>query len=206
MLNKLSKFLIFISIILIISSIFYSSIIENQKEQKMLTYIKETSAISEEKLIINDNYDTDLYVEEDTKEKSKTNYIAVLEIPSINLKQGLVNSDDNFDSINYAISIDANSTYPDQNGNFILYAHSGNSRIAYFNDLYKINLSDDLYVYYNGIKYHYKVFDKYNIDKTGKAYVINSNINKYITLITCNQQEKGKQIIIIGKLVKQLNY
>lgn len=79
MLNKLSKFLIFISIILIISSIFYSSIIENQKEQKMLTYIKETSAISEEKLIINDNYDTDLYVEEDTKKKSKTNYIAVLE-------------------------------------------------------------------------------------------------------------------------------
>ncbi len=205
MLNKLSKFLIFISIILIISSIFYSSIIENQKEQKMLTYIKETSSISDEKLIINDN-DTDLYVEEDTKEKSKTNYIAVLEIPSINLKHGLVNSDDNFDSINYAISIDANSTYPDQNGNFILYAHSGNSRIAYFNDLHKINLSDDLYVYYNGIKYHYKVFDKYNIDKTGKAYVINSNINKYITLITCNQQEKGKQIIIIGKLVKQLNY
>lgn len=200
MLNKLSKFLIFISIVLIISSIFYSSIIENQKEQKMLTYIKETSAISDEKLIINDIYDTDLYVEEDTKEKTKTNYIAVLEIPSINLKQGLVNSDDNFESINYAISIDANSTYPDQNGNFILYAHSGNSRIAYFKNLNKLNVDDEVYVYFNGIKYHYVINNKYNIEKTGTAKVITTKDDNYITLITCNQDKKGYQLVLVGIL------
>ena len=126
------------------------------------------------------------------------NYTAVLEIPKINLKEGIVDVTNGFKSIKYAISADSNGNYPNINGNFILYAHSGNSSIAFFKNLYKLNLNDNIY--------HYIVFNKYDIEKTGKAKVTNSNKEKYITLITCNQQRKGYQIIIEGKLIDESNY
>ena len=44
------------------------------------------------------------------------------------------------------------------------------------------------------------------IEKTGKANVLSSNENKYITLITCNQKRKGYQVVLVGKLVEQNNY
>lgn len=134
------------------------------------------------------------------------NYTAVLEIPSINLKRGVVDNTKGFKSINYAISVDNSSNYPNNNGNFILYSHSGNSNIAFFNKLYKLEINDDIYVYYNGMKYHYRIFNKYDIEKTGKAKIINLKDNKYITLITCNQNKKGYQIVIEGKLVDESNY
>ena len=73
-------------------------------------------------------------------------------------------------------------------------------------DLNKVELNDSVYVYYNGVKYKYKIFDKYDIEKTGKAKVINSKQDKYITLITCNQNRKNYQIVLVGKLVEELNY
>ena len=134
------------------------------------------------------------------------NYIGVLEIPKINLKRGVVDSTKNFKSINYAISVDKNSNYPNEKGNFILYAHSGNSYISYFRKLNQVDINDEVYVYYNGVKYHYVIENKYDIEKTGKAKVINLKDNKYITLITCNQDRKGYQIVVEGKLIDSTAY
>lgn len=47
-----------------------------------------------------------------------------------------------------------------------------------------------VYIYHNGVKYEYKIFDKYDIEKTGKAEVYLTNTEKYITLITCSQEQK----------------
>lgn len=44
------------------------------------------------------------------------------------------------------------------------------------------------------------------IQKTGKADVLLSNSDKYITLITCNPNRKGYQVVLIGKLLEQSNY
>lgn len=144
--------------------------------------------------------------EEINKKNYEINYTAVLEIPSINLKRGVVDNTKGFRSINYAISVDRSSNYPNEMGNFILYAHSGSSTIGYFNKLTNVSLNDDIYVYYNGTKYHYTIYDKYDIEKTGKAKVITAKDKKYITLITCNQKRKGYQIVIIGKLVEESSY
>lgn len=46
------------------------------------------------------------------KKKNKINYTAILEILTISLKSGIVNSTKNFYSINYAISADKNGNYP----------------------------------------------------------------------------------------------
>lgn len=87
-----------------------------------------------------------------------------------------------------------------------MYAHSGNSSIAYFRNLNKVEIDDEIYIYYNGVKYKYKIFTKYDIKKTGKAEILFSNIGKYITLITCNQNRNGYQVILIGKLVSLIEY
>lgn len=155
-------------------------------------YMEETSIQEEQEEII---------LPEEPKKEIKTyqtNYKAILEIPSINLKKGLVEVTNNFKSINYAVSIDRESKYPNEFGNFILYAHSGGARISYFNNLKNVKLDDDIYVYYEGQKYFYKVYKIYEIDKTGSMKILKPKNDKIITLLTC-KTGTDKQIVVLGK-------
>ena len=205
--KTIGKFLILSAILIIVSNYVYIYLNNNHNKQNVDKYIKETSTIVENEEIIQAEETNNEIKDENNKENNKTiNYTAILEIPSINLKQGVVNSTKNFNSINYAISVDKHSNYPDKEGNFILYAHSGNSSIAYFRNLNKVNINDRVYVYYNGIKYEYIITNKYDIKKTGTANIIKSNIDKYITLITCNPNKDGYQIVIIGKIKEEIKY
>ena len=199
--KKVGTIIIIISIAMILFYLMYMYMENKHIKEDANNYIEQTSIID------NNNEETNDEKIDIKEEKPITiNYTAVLEIPSIKLKQGVVDSTKNFNSINYAVSVDRNSNYPNVMGNFILYAHSGNSKIAFFNKLHKLNKNDDIYVFYNGVKYQYKVSNKYNIEKTGSAEVIVTNKDKYITLITCNQQEKGKQIVVIGKIYSESIY
>lgn len=176
--------------------------VEKKSQNDMNDYINQTSKIVKEK------QKEPITVPQEKKRETtiNINYTAVIEIPKISLKSGVVNSTKNFKSINYAISVDNSSHYPDEKGNFILYSHSGNSSIAFFNKLYKLTKGDNIYVYYNGIKYYYEVIKKYDIKKTGKAKVINSKSDKIITLITCDLRKNGYQIVVEGKIVGEENY
>lgn len=197
--KKLGICLIIISLAMIIFYFIYNEALETKNINDVNDYIDITSRVI-------DNKEVDIKTETSTSSKKQLEYTAVLEIPKIGLKRGVVNSTKNFNSINYAISVDNNSNYPSENGNFILYAHSGNSNIAFFHNLNELEKDDDIYVYYGGIKYQYKALRKYDIAKTGKASVIGSKKNSYITLITCNQHKKGYQIVIVGILVDKTIY
>lgn len=179
----------------------YQMSINKKVEEVVNNYIEETSI--EEKINIENGDDV---VEENKTEQKEINYTAIIEIPKINLKRGVVDSTKNFSSINYAISVDKNSNYPNENGNFILYAHSGNSNIAYFRNLNKVNKNDSIYIYYSGVKYEYKITNKYTIEKKGTANVISSKDKRYITLITCSQEQKNKQIVLVGNLMNEKEY
>lgn len=200
--RKIGISLIVIGILIISFYFIHNKVLDKMVQDNIDDYIKDTSIVNE---VINEE------IVEETKEKKTNNsnnidYTAIIEIPKINLKKGVVDSTDNFKSINYAISVDKNSNYPNEKGNFILYAHSGNSYISYFKKLNKVNINDDIYVYFNGVKYHYSIINKYDIEKTGKAKVINLKDDKYITLITCNQNKKGYQIMVEGKLFDEEIY
>ena len=89
---------------------------------------------------------------EPVKEKTETSYdyIAILRIPKINLKRGLVAKDSNYNNIRYNIMIHEESDSPDdEGGNVILVAHSGSASMSYFRYLYKLNLGDKIYLDYN---------------------------------------------------------
>ena len=200
------KFKIIGQILIVVSltcCLFYNvyNYFKEEKEVEIAdNYIEETKAIDDEEII------TENDVQKKESIKQEINYTAVIEIPSINLKRGVVDNTNNFNSINYAISVDKNGNYPDKEGNFILYAHSGNSNISYFKNLNKVEINDVAYIYHNGVKYEYKILDKYDIEKTGKAEIYLTNTEKYLTLITCNQNKKGYQIVLIGKLLSSIEY
>ncbi len=201
--RKLGMIMLMIGTSIISFYFLYIKVMNNNEKKAVENYIIDTSEVIEKE---------DINVEINNKEDvnktigKKIEYKAVLEIPSINLKKGVVDSTKNFNSINYAISVDKHSSYPDKYGNFILYAHSGTSRISFFRDLVKVNINDEVYVYYNGVKYKYSIIDKYDIKKSGKAKVLGSNNNNYITLITCNQSKKGYQIVLTGILKDKSSY
>ena len=146
-------------------------------------------------------------LEEDTKGETTTSkvssydYIAVLEIPSINLKRGLVNPSSKYNNVNYNIQIINKSTMPDVvNGNLVLAGHNGASYISFFKNLNKLNLNDKIYIYYGRYKYKYSLSKIYDSPKDGNIEVHRDNNKTTITLITCKKNSKDTQVIYIGYL------
>ena len=174
--------------------------IKRNEENSIKEYYKEEKEDSKQEEIIekNDNA-TDKKVE---KKNIVYNYIAILRIPKINLQRGLVDINSKYNNINYNIMIHKESQMPNiKNGNFILVAHSGTARVSFFRNLHKLNLNDYVYVDYENKTYTYKIINKYEIEKTGKAVIRKNTSKSSITLITC-KHNTNKQIIIVGELVE----
>ena len=182
--------LVIVGILIFIFPIIYNKYQEKQEEIK-LEYFFEVSTI--------DNYN----VIKDTKQED---YIAVLEIPSINLKKGLYAIDSKNNNVNKNIEIIDSSDMPDiTKGNFILAGHSGTGRIAFFDDLDKLIIDDTIIVYYKNIKYIYQINNIESIVKDG-TIEIKREFESMITLTTCNQANKNEQLGITGILVSKENY
>lgn len=144
---------------------------------------------------------------QEEKKTSNYNYIGVLEIPKINIKRGFLNIKDKGNNVNKNLQVIKGSDMPNvKNGNLIIAAHSGNSYISYFKNLYKLSNDDVAYVYFNNIKYTYKVAGKYDAEKNGKVTIHRDNKKNTLTLITCSQTDKTKQIVYILELESEENY
>lgn len=144
---------------------------------------------------------------QEEKKTSNYNYIGVLEIPKINIKRVFLNIKDKGNNVNKNLQVIKGSDMPNvKNGNLIIAAHSGNSYISYFKNLYKLSNEDVAYVYFNNIKYTYKVVGKYDAEKSGKVTIHRDNKKNTLTLITCSQTDKTKQIVYILELESEENY
>ena len=144
---------------------------------------------------------------QEEKKTSNYNYIGVLEIPKINIKRGFLNIKDKGNNVNKNLQVIKGSDMPNvKNGNLIIAAHSGNSYISYFKNLHKLSNDDVAYVYFNNIKYTYKVAGKYDAEKNGKVTIHRDNKKNTLTLITCSQNDKTKQIFYILELESEENY
>ena len=144
---------------------------------------------------------------QEEKKTSNYNYIGVLEIPKINIKRGFLNIKDKGNNVNKNLQVIKGSDMPNvKNGNLIIAAHSGNSYISYFKNLHKLSNDDVAYVYFNNIKYTYKVAGKYNAEKNGKVRIHRDNKKNTLTLITCSQTDKTKQIVYILELESEESY
>lgn len=183
---------------------YYIELRDYNKAQEFLNIGKEE--VEEIKV----NIDEEEIKEQPKQEEKKTsnyNYIGVLEIPKINIKRGFLNIKDKGNNVNKNLQVIKGSDMPNvKNGNLIIAAHSGNSYISYFKNLYKLSDEDVAYVYFNNIKYTYKVAGKYDAEKNGKVTIHRDNKKNTLTLITCSQTDKTKQIVYILELESEENY
>ena len=173
-----------ISMFNLISLIYYK--VEQKKEEKAVEEFFVTSYSKEKKDIVKNS-------------DNKNEYIAVLEIPSISLKRGLVNPKSKYNNVDYNIEILKNSLDQDT---IFLAAHSGNEHVSFFKNLYKVNISDEVNLYRSGIKYKYTVDEIFEQKKDGSIVLANSK-EKRLILTTCSKNS-GKQLIVICKLLEEV--
>lgn len=161
-------------------------------EEKSVSYILDT-------IIGNPNIVDGSTIEEE----NIINYEMIIEIPKIALKKGILNKYDKDNNIDKNVTILQPSVYPNEDGNIYIAAHSGNGHKSFFNDLVKLELYDEVFLYYQNQKYSYRVKEIKGIDKNGTISLI-SNDENMLYLITCSQQNKGKYLIISLNKVKEI--
>ena len=170
---------------------------KKQKENEIIDQFLE-----EQKIVQNDTNEE--IKQEETKEvEPEYDYIAVLEIPAIDLRKGIVDVNSAYNDISYNVEIINPSDMPDiPNTNLILASHSGSSRVSFFKHLNRLNKGDLAIIYYKNVKYTYEVNSIENEYKNGTITIRRSNNKNTLTLTTCSPTDKTKQIVIICNLIR----
>ncbi len=143
-----------------------------------------------------DNYKKIVVEKEDSND-----YLGILSIPKIHFQKGFYNIDDERNNVNQNIEVLKTSEMPNVLGSSLIIAgHKGNSYLGYFNDLDKLEINDEIDIYYNNYKYQYEVFDIYELDKNGKITFSKNIHENYLVLTTCSKK-KDKQLIVLSKMI-----
>lgn len=206
-LDKKSRLLLVVGFLLFIigvgiytGNIYYNHYLDMQDDKQVEDFLDNENNDDQE-AIVNDDGEVQ---EVDNTPTATYDYIGVLEIPSIGVKRGFLNINDKNNVVNKNIQVIEKSDMPDiKNGNLIIAAHSGSGRVSYFKNLYKLATSDTAYIHYNGVKYTYSVVSRYEVEKTGEVVIKRNNDKTTLTLISCSQTDKTKQIVYILELVGQ---
>lgn len=200
----ISSFLFILAGLMIIGYNHYQDYLQRQEDKSL---IEEFFEDSDNATIETTEVEVSEENEEVKQESISYDYVAVLEIDSIDLKRGLVDPSSKYNKVNYNIEIINSSTMPDvDNGNLILASHNGNSNISFFRNLNKMNENDLINIYYNGIKYTYKYSYMYEVEKTGKVNIVRDKNQSTLTLITCKKNSKTKQLVFVSYLVDKVEY
>lgn len=163
---------------------------EFYQQQKLIKENKPKSEVKENSINVSSN--------QKQRTKKKSIYIGVIKIPKINVERGLVDPSSKYNDVKYNVEIIKGSDMPSvEKGNLILAGHSGTARISYFRNLNKLQQGDDIYIYYQGKKYNYKVINIYEVDKTGTIKILRNN-KTTLTLVSCIHQQ-DKQIVVIAE-------
>ena len=128
-------------------------------------------------------------------------YIGYLTIPKINLTKGFLDIRSTENNVDKNLLVVNGSNYPDKDkGNLIIAGHSGTGWNSFFNDLYKLNENDTVYVTYKGKKYIYAIKNIYTQPKIGKLAIYRDYTKTTLTLITCTNNDSTTQTVYIAEL------
>lgn len=124
-----------------------------------------------------------------------------LTINRINLKEKLYNLKSPQNTVDKHVTIIEGSSFPNI---LILAAHSGEGKIAYFENLDELKINDIIIINHNNKKYHYYVKEIWEEKKDGYINLNKDNKNQLI-LTTCSPNHNGYQLII-NCIEKESNY
>ena len=120
------------------------------------------------------------------------NTYGLLIINKINLKEELFPIDSRENTIERHVAILKDSNYPSL---MIIAAHSGIGPIAYFQELDKLELNDEIILIIENKKNIYIVKDIWEEKKNGYININKENKNQLI-LTTCSPNKEGYQLVI----------
>ena len=129
------------------------------------------------------------------KDKDK-DIVGTLIIDKIKLKESLYNINSPKNNVNEHVTILKESIMPDQNNSIIfIAAHSGIGKIAFFEELDKLQKNDIIILIYKDKTLKYKVKNIYEQQKNGYIDINKEKLNQLI-LTTCSPKKKDKQLIV----------
>ena len=88
--------------------------------------------------------------------------------------------------------------------NTVIGAHSGRARNAYFNEIHKLEVGDEIKVTYNDIEYVYIVEEVKEVNDT-EVEVLEDKGKSMLTLLTCKIGDSSKRIIVICDMINGKN-
>ncbi|MCI6693771.1 MULTISPECIES: class D sortase [unclassified Clostridium] len=173
----------------IIVSIVYKKI-DTSKKQKELQNILEEVINEEPK---------EISTEEEEKLINGYKPIALMEIPSISLSQGIVEGISD-DILQYYLGHFEGSAKPGEKGNFSVAGHRVSDYSEAFVNLYKVEIGDEILIKANKKEYVYEVTDNF-IVSPDNVEVLDNTDEATITLVTCTVGAK-ERVIVKGNLIK----
>ena len=174
------------------------SIIGTVVYKKMVTSNKQNEVLeSFENQLKEDNTNNESH--EDVNLDSINGYtpIAIMEIPSIRLKQPVVEGVTE-DVIKYFLGKFPESAMPGEVGNFSVAGHRVSDFTDAFINLYKVSAGDKIIVKTHDKKYTYVIEENYIVNPD-QVEVLDATENATITLITCTVGSK-QRVIVKGTL------
>lgn len=154
-------------------------------------------------LIFNDNKKViNTYQEKQINLKQNTETIGYIYIDKIKLQQPLYQIESKKNNVDQNITILKESILPDKKDSIMfIAAHSGDSKVSYFEHLDELEKNDVVKINYLNKEYFYQVTSIWEEEKNGYIHVNKEN-KKQLVLTTCSPTHKNKQLIISSKIME----
>ena len=135
--------------------------------------------------------------------KPKELPIARIEIERLNINNYIYQLNSEYNHVDKNVTLLHHSVFPDKDNSIVfLAAHSGNSKVSYFNHLNKIKLKENINFYYDDYKYVYQTINITETEKDGDIE-LNKRAEKQLVLTTCSTTDKTKQLVIESVLIRK---
>lgn len=144
----------------------------------------------------------DFHLKKTNASLAKEEIYGQLIIPKLKINNYIYPIDSPNNNVDKNITILKNSIPPNKSNSIIfIAAHSGNGPTAFFKNLNKLTINDEIIFIYQNKNYTYQVT---NIFEEAKQGFINIAKNKYnqLVLTTCSPTNNNKQLII-NSVIKQ---
>ncbi|MGL5087519.1 MAG: class D sortase [Clostridium sp.] len=174
----------------LIASVVYNRIETNKKQSELKAVLQD---------IIKEDDGTKVKPEDYKEDELGYKPVALVEIPSINLSQGLVEGVTD-EILQYYIGHFEDSAKPGEKGNFAVAGHRISNYSEAFVNLYKLKAGDLVSVKSRGKNFIYEINENYIVDPD-KVEVLDETKEATITLITCTVGAK-QRVIVKGKLIE----
>ncbi len=167
----------------------------DHKQEKIVNNIIQEDIVEEEKNTYNDIVEIkEEIINKEVKKEEKE--LMTLIIPKINFEGKIYNKNSLLNDIDKNIIIMNESDMPDkESGIVIIGGHSGYGKYAYFKNLNKLDINDEIIINYLGNKYIYHVVNFHLDFKDGSISINNNNNKNKLFLFTCNPNDKNNYLV-----------